>query len=76
MARNYQSESALAGLPGRALLAPAGFRGAGRARPGRRRRLPLPAPRARGGAGSPSREAKSKRRFCRGFRVNEAQRLG
>lgn len=42
MARNYQSESALAGLPGRALLAPAGFHGAGRARPGRRRRLPLP----------------------------------
>lgn len=39
----YQSQAALAGLPGRALLAPAGFRGAGRARPGRRR-LPLPAP--------------------------------
>lgn len=37
----YQSEPALAALPGRALLAPAGFRRAGRAR------LPLPALRSR-----------------------------
>lgn len=38
-------------------------------------RSPLPAPRRRGtgGASSPSREAESKRRFCRRLRVNEAR---
>lgn len=70
----YQSQTALAGLPGWALLALVGFRGAGRARPGRRLPVlaPLGTPREQGGTRSTSRQ----QRFCRGLRVNEAQRLG
>lgn len=76
----YQRETALAGLPGRALLAPAGFRGAGRARPGRRRRRLPPLP-GHGGewGGEPAAlrgRPKSKTSFLPGFRVNEAQGPG
>lgn len=76
----YQSETVLAGLPGRALLAPAGFRGSGRARPGRRRRrqqrlLPLLAPRARGEPAALRRRQKANVLSAVGLRVNEALRL-
>lgn len=74
----YQSETVLAGIPGRALLAPAGFRGAGRAQPGRRRRrllLPLLAPRARGEPAALRRRQKANVLSAVGLRVNEALRL-